>query len=186
VFGDLAIEELARSFFCASAELRSGKLVVSRSGPLGDSVGLSMCMPVLAPPQVRGRQLLVDGSLIDNLPMGTMAALGEGPLIAVDVKATFERDGSAKATREDLRTPGLAETLMRVLLLASSNTSVAAKRYADLTITPRTDGVGLLEFHQLDRAREAGRAAVREALERAPAAILGTDDDDDGVAGVFG
>jgi len=85
VFGTLAIEELSRGFFCASADLRAWQLVVSRSGPLGDSVGLSLCMPVLAPPQVRGRRLLVDGSLIDNLPIGTMAALGEGPLIAVDV-----------------------------------------------------------------------------------------------------
>jgi NTE family protein len=32
-------------------------------------------------------------------------------------------------------------------------------------IKPRPDGVGLLEFHQLDVAREAGRAAAREALE---------------------
>jgi NTE family protein len=35
-------------------------------------------------------------------------------------------------------------------------------------ITPRPDGVGLLEFHQLDAAREAGRAAARKALESAP------------------
>jgi predicted acylesterase/phospholipase RssA len=172
VFGGAAIEELPRSFFCASADLRSGQLVVSRWGPLGDRVGLSMCMPVIAPPQVRGRRLLVDGSLIDNLPIGTMAALGEGPLIAVDVKATFDREGR-KASSGELRTPGLGETLTRVLLLASSNTSAAAKRYADLTIAPRNDGVGLLEFHQLDRAREAGRSAAREALERAPAAVLG-------------
>jgi NTE family protein len=185
VFGDLAIEELPRGFFCASAELRSGRLVVSRSGPLGDGVGLSMCMPVLAAPQVRGRQLLVDGSLIDNLPMGVLAELGEGPLIAVDVKASFDRDGRPKASPETLRTPGLAETLTRVLLLASSNTSAAAKRYADLTIAPQNDGVGLLEFHQLDRAREAGRVAAREALERAPAGVLG-DPDGDGAPELLG
>ena len=46
-----------------------------------------MRMPVLAPAQVRGRRLLVDGSLIDNPPLSTLAALGEGPLITVDVKA---------------------------------------------------------------------------------------------------
>jgi predicted acylesterase/phospholipase RssA len=167
VFGTLAIEELRRGFFCASADLRSGTLVVSRSGPLGDSVGLSMCMPVLAAPQVRGRRLLVDGSLIDNLPVSTMAALGEGPMIAVDVKATFDREGATTPRNGQLRTPRLAETLTRILLLGSSNTSAAAARYADLTIEPRNDGVGLLEFHQLDRARDAGRRAAREALERA-------------------
>jgi NTE family protein len=185
VFGTLAIEELSRGFFCASADLRAGQLVVSRSGPLADSIGLSLCMPVLAPPQVRGRQLLVDGSLIDNLPMATMAALGEGPLIAVDVKASFDRDGRTKARQGEIRTPSLAETLTRVLLLASANTSAAAARYADLTIAPQSDGVGLLEFHQLDRAREAGRRAARDALERTPAAML-ADPGAGGVAGLFG
>lgn len=79
VFGTVAIEELRRGSFCAIADLRSGQFVVSRFGPPADSVGLSMRMPVLAPAQVRGRRLLVDGSLIDNLPLSTLAALGEGP-----------------------------------------------------------------------------------------------------------
>jgi NTE family protein len=112
-----------------------------------------------------------------------MAAMGEGPIIAVDVKATFERRGqgdpralpdgrSPSDTARDGEPPGLAETLTRVFLLASSKTSPAARRHADLVIAPRTDGVGLLEFHQLDRARAAGRAAAREALESAPANVF--------------
>ena len=67
-----------------------------------------------------------------------------------------------------------ALTLARVLLLGSANTSEAARRHADLIIKPRTEGVGLLEFHQLDVAREAGRTAAREALANAPASVLGS------------
>ena len=62
--------------------------------------------------------------------------------------------------------------MTRVLLLASSNTSDAARRHAQLVITPRNEGMGLLEFHQLDRACEAGRRAVHEALERTPEALV--------------
>jgi len=39
-------------------------------------------------------------------------------------------------------------------------------------IRPRAEGVGLLEFDQLDTAREAGRAAARQALERASASLV--------------
>ena len=63
-------------------------------------------------------------------------------------------------------TPSLAETLIRVLLLGSANTSEAASRHADVVIRPRVEGVGLLEFHQLDAAREAGRAAAQVWLEQ--------------------
>ena len=59
-----------------------------------------------------------------------------------------------------------------MLLLGSSNTSEAARRHADLVIKPRAEGVSLLEFHQIDVAREAGRAAAREALEDAPRTLF--------------
>ena len=171
-FGAVAIEELPRSFMCGCGELRSGRLLIARSGPLWESVGFSMCIPILAPPQVRGRDLLIDGSLVDNLPVQAMTDLGEGPIIAVDVKATFDHgvaDGRpAGAQESSVRIPSLGETLTRVLLLGSANTSEAARRHADLVIKPRAEGVGLLEFHQLDVAREAGRAAARATLEAAP------------------
>jgi NTE family protein len=163
-FGETAIEELERSFFCACGELRRARLVVTRSGPLWEAVAFSVCIPVLAPPRVRGRDLFIDGSLIDNLPVGTMAELNEGPIVAVDVKATFDNDGGEARPRRE-RVPLLGETLTRVLLLGSANTGDAARAHADLIIKPRNEGVGLLEFHQIDAAREAGRAAAREALE---------------------
>jgi predicted acylesterase/phospholipase RssA len=176
-FGTRLIEELPRSFMCASTELRSGRLRIARHGPLWEAVGFSINVPILGPPVIRGRDMFVDGSLVDNLPVKAMADMSEGPIIAVDVKATFERPepGPAGASGRDdrpVRLPSLNETLMRVVLLGSENTSEAARRHADLVIKPRTNGIGLLEFHQLDAAREAGREAAREALERAPARLV--------------
>jgi len=173
-FGSTLIEELPRSFMCGSAELRSGRLEIARYGPLWETVGFSMNLPVLAPPQVRGRKLFIDGSLVDNLPVKAMAETGEGPIIAVDVKATPKRSkgGPGGAGGRDDRPPRLGETLTRLLLLGSENTSVAARRHADLVIKPRAEGIGLLEFASLDTAREAGRSAARQALERAPASLL--------------
>jgi predicted acylesterase/phospholipase RssA len=179
-FEQRTIEGLPRSFMCGCTELRSGRLVMARHGPLWEAVGFSICLPIIAPPQVRGRDIFIDGSLVDNLPVAAMAQLGEGPVIAVDVKTGFDRDpragsgnGASRAPSSSApRTPSLGETLTRVLLLASSNTSMAAERHADLVIKPRAHGVGLLEFHQIDAAREAGRAAAREALETSTAALL--------------
>ncbi len=170
-FGALRVEELPRSFISGYTELRSGSFELARYGELWEAVGLSMALPIIGPPQVRGRDLLVDGSLVDNLPVKAMADLAEGPIIAVDVKATFERPENSGGPHDQAarppRVPTLGETLMRVLLLGASNTSEAARRHADLVIKPRAEGVGLLEFHQLDAAREAGRIAAREALEQA-------------------
>jgi hypothetical protein len=84
-----------------------------------------------------------------------MADLGEGPIIAVDVKTSFERPSAALAAGDGTadarlaraeRPPSLAETLTRVLLLGSQSTSESARRHADLIIKPRAEGIGLLEF----------------------------------------
>ncbi len=192
-FGECAIEELPRSFMCGYTELRSGRFVLARHGPLWEAVGFSMCLPIIAPPQVRGRELFIDGSLVDNLPVQAMADLGEGPIIAVDVKATLEQPGGtgqpkapeslagAPNGERPARIPSLGETLTRVLLLGSSNTSEAARRHADLVIKPRAEGVGLLEFHQLEAAarpaapppgRRSTRLPARCSADGAPGVVI--------------
>jgi EmrB/QacA subfamily drug resistance transporter len=171
-FGDARVEELARGFISTAADLRDGSQIVQRHGELWQNVGKSMAIPVLVPPVVEGRKLIVDGSLVDNLPIGPMADLAEGPIIAVDLKTSFEGPPPGTASRGE-RLPSIGETLTRVVFSGSSNTSEAARRHADLIIKPRNVGVGLFEWHQIDRARESGRAAARDAIERAPASVFG-------------
>jgi predicted acylesterase/phospholipase RssA len=123
-------------------------------------------------------RLLVDGGVLDNLPVETMAATGEGPIIAVDVTgrasqlprtprprlARLGRPLRRALTGGEAEIPRLGETLMRTLTVGSIDTVAAARLHADLVITPRVDGVGLVEWKALDRVRELGRQAAREAL----------------------
>jgi EmrB/QacA subfamily drug resistance transporter len=149
-------EVLALDFYCVASDLRSGELVVQRRGPLPDLVAASMALPGLAPPVERDGRLLVDGAVLNNLPVEPMVAADEGPVIAVDASAR-----SAPAADE----PGLVEVLTRSVMLGSADQVAAARDGADLLIEPdNRDGVGLLEFHQLDAMRAAGRRAARTAL----------------------
>ncbi len=175
VFDVVNVEELARPFYCASVDLRESRLVLHREGPLVEAVGASISLPLIAPPARRKGGLLIDGSLLDNLPLAPMHASGEGPVLAIDVKAGNERPRELRSSEREQRPermPALAETMSRIALLSSANTEESARRYADLTIPIRVPGVGLLEFHQIDTAREAGRMAAAAALEEPPAWLL--------------
>jgi predicted acylesterase/phospholipase RssA len=163
-FGSTAIEELPLSFLCMTANLRSGERIVHRSGSLSDAVAASVTIPVLLPPRRLHGTLQVDGALIDNLPLAPMLELAEGPVIAVPVSAGGG-DASANTSRRE-QLPPITETLMRVMFYGSKLIAAERQGHADLVIRPRNDGVGFLEFHQIDRAREAGRQAAREALSR--------------------
>jgi len=164
-FGSMAIPEMPLSFFCVAADLRSGERVVYRHGAVYDAMAASLALPVLIPPRVLGGGLLVDGAMLDNLPVGTMAELAEGPIIAVDIRAGLP-DGSTGTQPARERLPSLAETLMRVMFFGNKLGVEEAGADVALLIRPRNDGVGFLEFHQMDRAREAGRRAARQALEQ--------------------
>ncbi len=155
------IEDLERDFFCVSGDLVSGDLVVHRSGELYPAVGASMTLPGLTEPVPLGDRLLVDGGVLNNLPVDVMAARAEGPIVAVDVTQQRFR---ARAADEHALT-GLGETLTRALLLGSADVDRLARAHADLVIAPADEGVGMLEFHQLDRVRLAGRRAAIGALE---------------------
>jgi predicted acylesterase/phospholipase RssA len=182
------IEELGLDYFCVSGDMPTAELVVHRRGELWRAVGASMSLPGLVAPALMGNRMLVDGGVLNNLPVDVMAAAAEGPVIAVDVTNRFEPPAQEPANGQrrtrrfrrrgarddaDAPLPGFAETLSRALLLGSVDTAEAARTHADLVITPRNDGVGILEFHQLDRMREAGRLAAQEALERAPVTLTG-------------
>jgi NTE family protein len=181
VFGDVRLEELARPFYCASVDLRENSLLIDRDGPMALAIGASMSLPLIGPPMRRGKSLLIDGSLLDNLPLAPMSSSGEGPVLAVDIKGGEERpkqaeeigaEGSPAHSDRRRRLPSLPETMARVALLSSANTDESARRHADMTIGVRVSGVGLLEFHQIDEARAAGRRAALAALSDAPKWLL--------------
>jgi NTE family protein len=148
-----------------------------------------MALPLISPPHRRDGSLRIDGSLLDNLPLEPMAQAGEGPILAIGIKGGEGPRPAAGAplalgsgdplalsdatARRSRRLPALPETMGRIALLSSANTGESARRYADLTISCRVPGVGLLEFHQIDQAREVGRLAALAELEDAPEWLIG-------------
>jgi NTE family protein len=157
--GDAEFEDLPRSFFCVTADLVSAQPVVHRSGPIWRAVAASICIPGYAPPQRTPEGLLVDGGVLNNLPVDVMAAEAEGPVIAVDVmrQPSMSRDDRA-------RLPNIMETLTRSSVLGSWARSKANLEHADLVVAPAVEGIGLLEWRAIDTAVEAGRAAADAAL----------------------
>jgi NTE family protein len=183
-FGDRRIEELPLRFFSVACDLTGREALVFRTGPVHQAVYSSLAIPGVFPPVARpdGR-ILVDGGVLDNLPVETMARTGEGPVIAVDVGVAVQPDADRPGvgrrhevnramrrvlTGSEAEIPRLGETIVRTMMVGSSDTTAAARRHADLVITPDVSGIGLMEWKAIDRSRELGRQAAREALAAHP------------------
>ena len=159
VFGALRFEDLERDLFVTSADLTSGELVLHRTGPLVDAIGASMSLPGFAPPVRMGDRVLVDGGVLDNLPVGPMLDASEGPVIAVDVMGRWDHDTDGG------RAPRIIETLARATVLGSWSRAQRDVTRAALTIAPETSGTRMFDFGRLDALVRAGRDAAEIALD---------------------
>jgi predicted acylesterase/phospholipase RssA len=168
VFGDSVMEGLPRQLHSVSTDLVTRQRQVHRRGTVVDAVMASARLPVLlAPiPDDEGR-LLVDGGVLDNLPVDLLTERDEGPVVAVNISMGGDGSRSGRPRTGRPRVPALGETLLRTMMIGSGGAITAARAQGAWVVTPPTRGVGLLEFHQLDRMIEAGRRAARTLLEEA-------------------
>jgi NTE family protein len=85
-FQDKPIESLARPFAAVATELVSGREVWLREGSVIDAVRASMALPGLFTPAVQeGGRLLVDGGLVNPVPVSLCRAMGADIVVAVDL-----------------------------------------------------------------------------------------------------
>ncbi len=84
-FDDTGIENLPKAFACVATELASGREIWLREGSVVDSVRASIALPGLFTPAFLNDRLLVDGALVNPVPVSLCRALGADIVIAVDL-----------------------------------------------------------------------------------------------------
>jgi NTE family protein len=82
---DQNFEQLAKRFACVATDLVSGREVWLREGPVVDAVRASIALPGLFTPTMRDGELLVDGGLVNPVPVSLCRAMGADIVIAVDL-----------------------------------------------------------------------------------------------------
>lgn len=151
-------DRLPIPFRATATDIVTGELVVMRRGRVGEAIRASMTVPAAFTPVERDGRLLVDGGLVENLPLSVAADLDVDVVIAVDV-------GSALRSPEDLRSLlGIASQVTR--LMTRTNSDRALERVPpDLLIQPDLSGFSTTDFHRSAEIIERGEAAARDAAE---------------------
>lgn len=153
-------EDLEIPFVAVAADLATGEEVRIDEGALHLGVAASAALPGLFGPVRWRKRYLVDGGLVNNLPVDVVADLGARTVLGVDVSAPL---GPLPRTLVGIALRGYEITageLGRVKL------ERARERLGPrlLVIHPDVDRIGLLEFQRIEEAVEAGRQSARVAL----------------------
>ena len=166
-------DRLPTPFRALATDLENGDAVVLRSGDLATVLRASMSAPgVLSPVEIGGR-MLVDGGLVDNLPVDLVREMGVDIVIAVDVSFPLAR-------RDGLASP-LDVTNQMIAIMVRRGTADSIRRLGerDVLVSPELGRMTAIDFARMPQVVSAGQVAVTRESERLaalalPAADFGT------------
>lgn len=149
------IEQLKLPFAAVATDLNWGHKVVLEKGSVARAIRASAAIPgVFQPVQHQGK-ILVDGGVVDNIPISVAKAKGANVVIAVDISGNL---GNTNITNL------LGVTLQATNIMFALNVE-HSKKEADVLIAPAGIGdVGMLDFTQKKRCMQAGIEATRKAI----------------------
>lgn len=184
MFGERAVDSLWRPFFAAACNLSKGHTTVQDSGPLWRAVLASNSPAGLFPPVLHNGDMLVDGAILENVPVGAMRMRlgtplerrrGNGTIIAVDVDVqedlgvdpSFTRLSHRRAlkgllTRRPTQ-PGIVEILYRAGHIGGLHQRAATVAQADHYLEPPVARWSMMDHK---RAPEIVEAGYRYAVEK--------------------
>jgi NTE family protein len=180
-FSGVCIEDLWIPYFAVSTNLSSYKLHRHDRGDLFAAVRASGSIPVLLPPvYTPDGEMLVDGCLLDNVPVRTMHQLKSGPNVVVSFHIPelqrFDVDYETLPSRAELiamslnlfargrlpEAPGLTTVLMRSLMANRDDFNSRLKGDDVLLVPPIPANMGILDWQ---RHSELAERAYRWGVE---------------------
>ena len=130
-YGNIRIEDLWKPYFAVSADLSNYETEVHRAGHLWQAIRASAAIPGLLPPfYTDDGRMLVDGSVISNVPIETMHCLKRGPNVVV----SFQAGEGQKFSVDYGALPGRGDLIWRTLNPLSSQTLPSAPSAATVLV----------------------------------------------------
>ncbi len=177
-YGDTLIEDLPLPYYCVSTNLTLGILKEHRDGPLWRALRASIAIPGILSPVFQDGEVLVDGGVINNLPVDVMRRGLYGRVIAIDIAGNYAIKSQVdeadlppvwKMMRDWFRgvrpRPSILQILLRSGMVNSASTAENNRKHCDWMIKPPVDQLELLDWQIFDRAIEIGYQHTRHLIE---------------------
>ena len=169
-------EDLKIPLAVTAVDLQEGKLVVFNEGPLMPALRGTSSIPGIISPEKHGEQYLIDGGLLNNLPVDVIHSLSNAPVVAVDVAPPPSRrilidESLMSRTKSIIR--GKSRPLAFELFMKAFDIPAAmltetrlALNPPDLLIKPALDNdLKMEDMSRFSEAIDAGYEATEKAIQ---------------------
>jgi NTE family protein len=180
-YGKSQFEQLPRKLYLIATDLISGREVVLEHGSVDQAVLASGAVPGVFPPVAIDKWLLVDGSVLNRVPVDILRRKGARVTISVDVTAERENFLQSRTARSSgiagrllrssrhlrnlLDQPSIIRTLTRTIFVGSGP-RVAENDPLAISLRPAVEEFDFYDFQRYDEIVETGRRCGLEAVDR--------------------
>jgi len=98
--GDITIEDLDRKFASVATEMATGHEIWIQSGSLVDAIRASYALPAVFPPFKHNNRWLIDGALVNPVPVSVCRALGARLVVGITLNSDAFGKSSLQSTEE--------------------------------------------------------------------------------------
>jgi len=137
-----------------ATKLMTGQSVVLKKGSILEAVRASCSIPELFAPVRVGKDLLVDGGIADNLPVGVVGEMGADLVVAVDCSPEVE----------PAEPKNLFQVAHRLAFLLGRAKIEQSRREADVLISPEVGHVDSMDYAHSRELISIGRIAAQRAI----------------------
>lgn len=160
--GDMTFEEMPIPFSCSAMDVKTGERVLFNSGPLAIAVRSSMNLPGIFSPVHYRHRALVDGAVVDYLPVESVKHMGADYVIASVTPLDF--------FSKEPKTVGAY--FLRVGDVRGAAMIEESAQKANFVLTNRVLDTGTLELEKLHKAGEVGVKTAHQQLDKLQEDIL--------------
>jgi len=153
-------DRLPLPFRCVATDIQGGKAVILNHGSLAEAMRASMAVPGLFTPITIEEDILVDGGLVNNIPVDVVRAMGADTIIAVDVGA------SDVEAQKKLPFETMSEILSRSYTLLKRPQEERQLADANIVVSPQEADLGSSEFYRVSEFIGRGEAAARAMADK--------------------
>ena len=148
-------DDLPTRFRAVATDLENGAAVIMGSGDLTSAMRASVSAPGVFAPFERDGRALVDGGLVDNVPVDIARAMGVDVLIVVDVGFPLLQ------LKQLSSAPLISNQMLAILIQRSSQAQLATLTAQDVLIQPPLGSISSFDFGAVSKAMATGEVAAR-------------------------
>lgn len=150
------IEDLPIPTSIVATDINTGAKVVLTEGLVADAVRASISVPGIFTPKKIGNQLLVDGGVVDRVPVSVVRDMGADYVIAVNVAHV----------KQDVEVNSIYDVIMQSLDIMQMELVKTKEIKADVLLKPRVEKYSSSSFTQIEEIVAIGEMEARKHIDR--------------------